>query len=61
MLVLSRKDGESVRISDEIEVTIVSIRGHKVRLGITAPRKMNISRPEAPLSINNDEDRQKSA
>jgi len=46
MLVLSRKLGEKIVISDEIEVTIEDIRGGKVRVGIKAPRDIAVHRSE---------------
>ena len=46
MLVLSRHKEESVMIGDEIEVRVVDIRGDKVRLGINAPRSVNVHRRE---------------
>jgi carbon storage regulator CsrA len=44
MLVLSRKLNESIRINDEIEVTILEVCGKRVRLGINAPRHIGIRR-----------------
>ena len=46
MLVLSRKERESIIIGDDVHVTIVSIRGNKVRLGITAPVSISVHRKE---------------
>jgi len=46
MLVLSRKKNESIVIDDRIVVTIVDIRGDKVRLGIEAPKEVSIHRSE---------------
>lgn len=46
MLVLSRKKNESIVIDDQIIVTIVDIRGDKVRLGIEAPKEISIHRSE---------------
>lgn len=46
MLVLSRKPGERILIGDEVIVTIVRIGPNNVRLGIDAPREMNIVREE---------------
>jgi carbon storage regulator len=46
MLVLSRQKDESIVIGDEIEVTIVDVRGDKVRLGITAPKSIPVHRRE---------------
>ncbi len=46
MLVLSRKKNESVVIDDKIVITVVEIRGDKVRLGIEAPREVPVHRKE---------------
>lgn len=46
MLVLSRKKDESIIINDDIVITVVEIRGDKVRLGIQAPREIPIHRSE---------------
>ena len=53
MLVLSRKPDESVFISDNIVVTVLSIQGDKVRLGIEAPREMPVHRQEVHERIQN--------
>jgi carbon storage regulator len=46
MLVLSRKRDESIMIGDNVEITIVDVRGDKVRLGITAPKEIPVHRRE---------------
>ena len=46
MLVLSRQRDETIMIGDDVEITIVDIRGDKVRLGITAPRHIQVHRKE---------------
>ena len=46
MLVLTRKPGQSIMIGDSIEVSVLSVLGEKVRLGITAPREVAIFRDE---------------
>ncbi|MCK4872231.1 MAG: carbon storage regulator CsrA [Phycisphaerales bacterium] len=46
MLVLSRQRDETIMIGDEIEVTVVDIRGDKVRLGINAPTRIAVHRKE---------------
>jgi carbon storage regulator len=46
MLVLSRKSGEEVIIGDNIRLTVVAIRGHQVRIGVTAPPGVSIKREE---------------
>lgn len=51
MLVLSRKKGESTVINDNVVVTVVEIRGDKVRLGFTAPNGIVIHREEVYEAI----------
>jgi len=51
MLVLSRQRDETIMIGDEIEITIVDIRGDKVRLGINAPRTVQVHRKEVYEAI----------
>jgi len=46
MLVLTRKPGQSIIIGDGIEVQVLSVAGEKIRLGITAPREVEIFRNE---------------
>jgi len=51
MLVLSRKKGESIMIGDQIELVILQTEGDSVRVGIIAPRNVQIHRKEVYLSI----------
>lgn len=51
MLVLSRQRDETIIIGDNIEVTVVDIRGDKVRLGITAPKDISVHRKEVYEAI----------
>lgn len=51
MLVLSRKRNESIIISDNIRITVVDIRGDKVRLGIEAPKDVPVHRQEVYEAI----------
>ena len=53
MLVLSRKKDESIIINDLIKVTVVEIRGDKVRLGIDAPKDVSVHRQEVYAAIQN--------
>ena len=55
MLVLSRERDETIMIGDTIEVTIVDIRGDKVRLGITAPARVPVHRREVYDAIKREE------
>ena len=49
MLVLTRKTGQTIMIGDEIEITVLSIAGEKVRLGIRAPRDVPVFREEVTV------------
>lgn len=51
MLVLSRQRDETIMIGDEIEITVVDIRGDKVRLGISAPTRIAVHRKEVYEAI----------
>jgi len=51
MLVLSRQRDETIMIGDDIEITVVDIRGDKVRLGITAPAHIPVHRKEVYEAI----------
>ena len=51
MLVLSRQRDETIMIGDDIEITIVDIRGEKVRLGINAPPHVPVHRKEVYEAI----------
>ena len=51
MLVLSRQKDESIMIGDNIKITIVDVRGDKVRLGINAPKEVPVHRIEVYEAI----------
>ena len=51
MLVLTRKSNQSIMIGDDVEVSVLSIMGEKVRLGISAPRDVPVFRKEVYLEI----------
>lgn len=57
MLVLSRKKNEVIRIGTDIIITIVDIRGDKVRLGFEAPKDVPIHRQEVFVAIQKDKDK----
>ena len=46
MLILTRKPGETIRINDDISVTVLGVSGQQVRLGITAPESVEVHREE---------------
>lgn len=51
MLVLTRKKNEAIKIGNDIEITVLSINGDQVKLGIQAPKHIEIHRKEIYLSI----------
>ena len=51
MLVLTRRSNESIMIGDDIVMTVLEIRGDQVRIGITAPRDVEVHREEVRRAI----------
>ncbi|MGO9891513.1 MAG: carbon storage regulator CsrA [Solirubrobacteraceae bacterium] len=54
MLVLTRKSNQSIMIGDDIEITVLSVMGEKVRIGIQAPQKVPVFRKEIYLEIHSE-------
>lgn len=46
MLILTRKVGESVLIGDDISITVLSVRGNQIKLGVQAPKEVSVHREE---------------
>ena len=59
MLVLSRQKDESIMIGDNVEITIVDVRGGKVRLGIAAPKDIPVHRREVYEAIQREKSEKK--
>lgn len=51
MLILSRKTGEKLMIGDDVELTILGIKGNQVRVGVSAPKDVPVHREEVYLRI----------
>ena len=51
MLVLTRKIGESIKINDDVKITVIEIKGKNIRIGIEAPKETKIYREEVFLRI----------
>lgn len=55
MLILTRKEGESLRLGDDITVTVVSVKGGHVRIGVNAPRDVAVHREEIYQKISDEQ------
>ncbi|PKN41101.1 MAG: carbon storage regulator [Deltaproteobacteria bacterium HGW-Deltaproteobacteria-18] len=51
MLILSRRPGESVHVGDDIKITILSIKGQQIKLGLEVPEHMTVYREEIYLRV----------
>ena len=58
MLILTRKVGESVLIGDNISITVLSVRGNQVKLGVQAPKEVSVHREEIYQRIKQMKDEQ---
>jgi carbon storage regulator len=55
MLILTRRVGETVVIGDEVQVTVLGVKGNQVRLGVNAPRDVSVHRQEIYERIRNEQ------
>ena len=53
MLALSRKKNEAIVVNNNIEITVLEVKGEQVKLGISAPREVPVYRKEVYLQIQN--------
>lgn len=51
MLILTRRNGEALKIGDEVSVTVLGVKGNQVRLGVNAPNDVSVHREEIFLRI----------
>lgn len=58
MLILTRRVGETIKIGDDVTITVLSIRGQQARFGVDAPRDVSVHRGEIYDKIQNGENRQ---
>ncbi|GIN19618.1 MAG TPA: carbon storage regulator [Bacillus bacterium] len=54
MLILSRKKGEAIQIGTDIEISVTAIQGDQVKIGINAPKNVEVHRKELWLEIQNE-------
>ena len=55
MLILTRKSGESLFIGDDIEITVLGVKGNQVRIGINAPKDIDVHREEVYRRIESEQ------
>ena len=58
MLILTRKTGESLLVGDDVEITVLSVRGSQVKLGVNAPKDIAVHRQEIYQKIKDTESQQ---
>ena len=54
MLILTRRVGEALMIGDDVTITVLSVRGNQVRIGINAPKEVGVHREEIYNKINSE-------
>ncbi len=60
MLILTRRIGETVVIGDDVDITVLGIKGNQVRLGVKAPKEVSVHREEIYARICRENDQQAS-
>lgn len=55
MLILTRRIGETLIIGDDVQITVLGVKGHQVRIGIVAPKEVSVHREEIYKKIKEEE------
>ncbi len=61
MLILTRKSGEKLMVGDDVEITVLGVKGNQVRVGVSAPKDVAVHREEVYIRIQNEKALDKSA
>ena len=54
MLILTRKTGEKLMVGDNVEITVLGVKGNQVRVGVNAPKDIAVHREEVYIRIQNE-------
>ncbi len=58
MLILTRRIGETLKIGDDVDVVVLAVKGNQVRLGVNAPKDVNVHREEIYLRIQEEKEKE---
>lgn len=58
MLILTRRIGETLKIGDDVDVVVLAVKGNQVRLGVNAPKDVNVHRKEIYLRIQEEKEKE---
>lgn len=58
MLILTRRMGESIRIGDNVTITVLGVKGSQIRIGVDAPREVEVHREEIYQRVHNEDDQE---
>lgn len=61
MLILTRKSGEKLMVGDDVEITVLGVKGNQVRVGVSAPKNIAVHREEVYIRIQNEKQLEQSA
>jgi carbon storage regulator len=57
MLILTRREGETLMVGDDVAITVLGIKGNQVRIGVIAPKDISVHREEIYLKIQKEDDK----
>jgi len=58
VLILTRRMGESIRIGDDVTITVLGVKGSQIRIGVDAPREVQVHREEIYQRVHDDDEGQ---
>lgn len=61
MLILTRKSGEKLMVGDDVEITVLGVKGNQVRIGVNAPKDIAVHREEVYVRIQNEKELEQTA